>query len=303
MKYRILTGVVVIPLLIVLMTTPAYAVFGSILAAIQRAQMIVNQGVQIYNDSMEKITLDGQLREMTEQFAHLQEQALGSVGAITQPFTDLASVPTQIIGTGLSWKTDFTGEARDLVSAVEKMGATGRSFRESWRPQLAAADTVTENDIIALYGDYPPEVAARASDGYLREREQADKRLVLDHALSEAAATVITAAREAAEAYGRLRNNTNVSNTALAQLQVSAQVTEGNLTAAIAQLWAFQAAKGAAEDYEREIERREALARWIDMQRQAEITFAAQQAGLDARRDAMREGLRFRIHPIYGGGQ
>ena len=48
MKYRILTGMVVIPLLIVLTTTPAYAIFGSILAGIQRAQMIINQGVQIY---------------------------------------------------------------------------------------------------------------------------------------------------------------------------------------------------------------------------------------------------------------
>jgi len=301
MKYRILTGVVVIPLLIVLMTMPAYAVFGSILAAIQRPQMIVNQGVQIYNDTMAKITLDGQLREMTDQFAHLKEQALGSVGAITQPFTDLTSAPTPLIGGGLSWGADFSGEARDLVSAVEDMGATGRSFRESWRPQLVAADTVTESDIIALYGDYPPAVAARASDGYLRRREEADKRLVLNHALSEAAAVLVTAAREAAEAYGRLRNNTNVSNTALAQLQVSAQVTEGNLTAATAQLRAYQAAKVAAEDYERELERRQALARWVEMQRRAEINVSAQQAGLDARRDAMREGLLFRIQP--GGGQ
>ena len=74
MKYRILTGVVVVPLLIVLTTTPAYAIFGSILAGIQRAQMIANQGIQIYKDTMAKITLDGQLTQMTDQFAHLQEQ-------------------------------------------------------------------------------------------------------------------------------------------------------------------------------------------------------------------------------------
>ena len=57
-----------------------------------------------------------------------------------------------------------------------------------------------------------------------------------------------------------LQNNTNTSNTALAQSQVAGQVTEGNLTAAMAQLMAFQAAREAAEDYEREIERRERLA-------------------------------------------
>ena len=53
--------------------------------------------------------------------------------------------------------------------------------------------------------------------------------------------------------------------------------------------------------YEREIARRQELARWVAAQQQAEITFAAQQAGLDNRRDSMREGALFRIHPLYGG--
>ena len=101
MKHRIVSGLVLVPLMIVLSTTPAYAIFGSILAGIQRAQMIVNQGVQIYNDAMEKITLDGQLTELASQFSHLKEQALGTVGALTQPFTDLSSVPTEFIGEGL----------------------------------------------------------------------------------------------------------------------------------------------------------------------------------------------------------
>ena len=115
MKHRIFTGAVVIPLLIVLTTTPAYAIFGSILAGIQRAQMIINQGVQIYEAQIAKLTMDGQLTELTDQFSHLQEQALGSVGALTDPFTDLASVPTRFIGVGLSWKSDFTGVAAELA--------------------------------------------------------------------------------------------------------------------------------------------------------------------------------------------
>ena len=301
MKYRILTAVVVVPLMIVLTTTPAYAIFGSILAGIQRAQMIVNQGIQIYNDSMEKITMDGQLTEITDQFAHLQEQALGAVGALTDPFTDLASVPTQFIGLGLSWKNDFTGIARGVASSVENMGETGKSFRESWGQRLADADTVTENDIISLYQDLRPEIAVRASRGYLAAREEGDKRLVLDHATSDVAANLMVAAKAAVESYEGLRNNTNTSNTALAQSQVAGTVTQGNLTAAMAQLMAYQAAKEAAEDYEREIARRQELARWIESQRQAEINFTAQQAGLDARRDAMREGLLFRIPTLYGG--
>ena len=301
MKYRILTGVITVPLLIVLTTTPAYAIFGSILAGIQRAQMIANQGVQIYKDTMAKITFDGQLTQMTDQFAHLQEQALGSVGALTDPFTDLASVPAQFIGVGLSWKNDFTGVAAELAGAVEQMGETGKSFRESWADRLTAADTVTESDILTLYADYRPEIAARAADGYLAARENGDNRLVLDHATSEVAANLIKAAKAAVESYEGLRNNTNISNTALAQSQVAGTVTQGNLTAAIAQLMAYQAAKEAAEDYEREIARREALAQWVAAQQRAEIIFAAQQAGLDSRRETMRQGLLFRIHPTYGG--
>ena len=78
-------------------------------------------------------------------------------------------------------------------------------------------------------------------------------------------------------------------------------MTQGNLTAAMAQLMAYQAAKEEAADYEREIARRQELARWVAAQQQAEINFNARQAGLDARRDSMREGLLFRIPALYGG--
>ena len=181
------------------------------------------------------------------------------------------------------------------------MGETGKSFRESWSQRLTDADTVTESDILSLYADYRPEIGAKASSRYLAAREAADKRLVLNHATSDVAANLMVAAKDAVESYEGLRNNTNTSNTALAQSQVAGTVTQGNLTAAMAQLMAFEAAKTAAEDYEREIARRQELAQWVAAQQQAEITFNAQQAGLDARRDSMREGVLFRIHPLYGG--
>ena len=301
MKHRILTAVVVIPLFIVVSTTPAHAVFGSILAGIQRAMMISNQVTQIYKDTMAKITFDGQLTQLVDQAAHLKEQALGTVGALTDPFTDLASVPTQFIGVGLSWKNDFSGVAAEVAGAVENMGESGKSFRESWAQRLTDADTVSETDILNLYAGDRPEIAARASRGYLAARQQGDNRLVLDHATSEVAANLMIAAKDAVESYEGLRNNTNTSNTALAQSQVAGTVTQGNLTAAMAQLMAYQAAKEAAEDYEREIARREALARRVATQQQAEITFAAHQAGLDARRQTLREGLLFRIPALYGG--
>ena len=292
---RILTAVVVIPLFIIVTTTPAHAVFGSILAGIQRAMMISNQVTQIYKDTMAKITFDGQLTEMIGQAAHLKEQALGTVGALTDPFTELASLPTKFIGLGLSWKNDFTGIPRTIASSVENMGETGKSFRESWADRLTAADTVSETDILNLFQSSTPEIAAEASRSYLAAREASDNRLVLDHATSEVAKNLIVAAKDAVDSYERLRDNINTSNTALAQSQVTGAVTQGHLTASMAQLMAFQAAKDAAKGYETEITRREALAERVMKQQQAELVYDAHIAGIVAKRQTVREGMLFPI--------
>ena len=301
MKHRIVSGLVLVPLMIVLTTTPAYAIFGSILAAIQRAQMIVNQGVQIYNDAMEKITMNGQLTELTDQFSHLKEQALGTVGALTQPFTDLSSIPTEFIGTGLSWKNDFTGVAGELAGAVEQLGESGTSFTDAWRDRLTASNTISESDFLNLYAGQSPEVGAAASRVYLAAAESGDKKLVMAHAQSDAARNLMVAAKEAVSSYEGLRNNTNTSNTALQQAMVAGTVTQGNLTAAMAQLMVYQASQESAREYEQEIARREELARFVEAEREAQIAFDAQQAGIAARVDSMREGLLFRVPALYGG--
>ncbi len=298
---RILTGAVVIPLFLVLSITPAHAILGSILAGIQRYQIIANQITQIYKDTMAKITFDGQLTEMIGQAAHLKEQALGTVGALTDPFTKLASVPTRFIGLGLSWKNDFTGIPRGIASSVENMGESGKSFRESWEQRLTDADTVSESDILNLFQDSSPEGAERASRAYLAAREGSDKRLVLDHATSTVATNLIVAAKDAVDSYERLRENINTSNTALAQSQVTGAVTQGHLTAAMAQLMAYQAAKEAAEGYEREITRREALAARVRNQERADLTYNAHLDGIVASRARIRDGMLFSIPALYGG--
>ena len=293
--HRIVTAVVVIPLFIVVTTTPAHAVFGSILAGIQRAMMISNQVTQIYKDTMAKITFDGQLTEMIGQAAHLKEQALGTVGALTDPFTELASLPTQFIGLGLSWKNDFTGIAQDVASNVEHMGESGKSFRESWSQRLNAADTVSETDILNLFQNTSPEIAARASRGFLAAQEEGNKRLVLSHTISDTASNLMVAAKDAVESYKGLQNNTNVSNTALAQSQIAGTVTQGNLTAAMAQLMAYYAAKEAAETYEGEINRRGSLTDRVALRQQADLTYDAHIAGIIAKRQTVREGMLFPI--------
>ena len=197
----------------------------------------------------------------------------------------------------------FHGVAAELASSVEQMGQSGKSFRESWSQRLTDTDTVTESDIVGLLQDYSPEISEAGARRYRETRERGDKRLVLDHAMSDSAANLMVSAREAVEAYEGLTNNSNLSNTALQQAAIAGQVTGGNLTAAMAQLLAFQAAREAAEDYEREIERRDRLAEWLAAQQRAQANFDTQQADLDARRDAMREGLLFSPHPFYTGGQ
>ena len=292
---RIITGAVVIPLFLVVSITPAHALLGSILAGIQRAMMISNQVTQIYKDTMAKITFDGQLTQMIGQAAHLKEQALGTVGALTDPFTELASLPTKFIGLGLSWKNEFTGIPRGIASNVEHMGETGKSFRESWADRLTAADTVSESDILNLFQSSRPEVAARASRGFLAEREDSDNRLVLAHATSDAAGDLMIAARDAVKSYEGLQNNTNVSNTALAQSQIAGTVTQGNLTAAMVQLMAFEAAKKAAEEYEAEISRRETLTERVAAKEQSQLLYNAHIAGINANRQTLREGMNFPI--------
>ena len=121
------------------------------------------------------------------------------------------------------------------------------------------------------------------------------------HAQSDAAKNLMVAAKEAVSSYEGLRNNTNTSNTALQQAMVAGTVTQGNLTAAMAQLMVYQASKESAKEYEQEIARREELARFVEAERQAQITFDVQQAGIVARVDSMREGLLFRVPALYGG--
>ena len=92
-----------------------------------------------------------------------------------------------------------------------------------------------------------------------------------------------------------MQNNTNVSNTALAQSQIAGTVTQGNLTAAMVQLMAFEAAKEAAEDYESEITRREALAERVASHQESQLLYDAHIAGLNANRQTLREGMNFPI--------
>ena len=113
--------------------------------------------------------------------------------------------------------------------------------------------------------------------------------------MSDTASNLMVAAKDAVKSYKGLQDNTNVSNTALAQSQIAGTVTQGNLTAAMAQLMAYYAAKDAAQDYEAEINRRAALTDRVASRQQDELLYDAHQTGLDASRQTLREGMNFPI--------
>ena len=268
-------------------------VFTDLVAKVQRILMTSNQVAQI-------TTLTEQLTELKGQYQHIKDASMGQIQALTQPFTDLSSTATGLVSDGMAWKSDFEGVPRDLATAVANMGSSGTSLTTTWSGWLEDADTVSENDIVQLHTNQPEALSDRAVEGWKKTRERADKRLVLDHAVAEAAAKLADALREAKDALGDLQNQTNVSDTALAQAQLAGSVTKGNLSIAGAQLAAFQAAKEAAEAYAKEERRRDQLSAWVAAQQAAQTNLQSRLTAIESNRDDMRQGLLLGVHPFYG---
>ena len=277
----------------------AHAIFGipDVAAMAQRVTIIANQGAQIANQIAQLATLNGQLGKLTEQFEHIKESTLGQVGAITQPFTDLASLPGDLVGTGMSWKSDFTGLAGELASSVEQM-SDGISLTQAMRTRLQQADQTTEQDVLTTYSTFPAELATRAAENYRVNRERGEQTMVLNYAVSDAASETTAAIKSALDSYTGLRNNANKSDTALAQSQVAGMVTQGQLTAAMAQLQAFQAAQEAAEELEAERRRRELIARQLADHQQGLAFHDERIAAIAAQTDG-GASLLMNVHPLY----
>ena len=299
MQRRILTAIL-LPVLVLIHTQPAEAIFDAISGTIQRAQMIANQVTQISNQVRQLSTMTRQLAELEEQLTHMKQAALGEVNALTEPFTDLASESAGLVTDGLSWGSDFTGAASELVDAVRDMG-NGNSLTQVWRSEQAAADRIGEPDILDLFSHHPPEVSTRVVEDYRAARDTASRQRVLDYATLDAAAALTAAIRDAQESFDRLSNNANLSNTALRQARVAAALTQGQLNAAVGQLLAYQAVEQASRMRQAELDRLERLSAWREAQQRANERFERMQSAVAQNRDSLREGLLFKIHPFYMG--
>ena len=65
--------------------------------------MIANQGTQITNQLTALTRMTAHIDQLTGQFEHLKESALGQIGAITDPIADLVAVPTDLLNTTRDW--------------------------------------------------------------------------------------------------------------------------------------------------------------------------------------------------------
>lgn len=293
-------------LLVSLCAAPLYGIDP--VAAAQRAKMIANQLLQRLNERMQITHQITQIKQFTEQLTktreqitHMKEAALGQIGALEESFAELVAGPTDLVVEGMQWQTEFTGSARELAAASKKL-ASGEPLRESWRKILNQYRTNRE-DISDLLSHLDPRVTTRVSDHYRQDQEKADKRRVTTYLVDDSATALIGTAVSAQESLRKLRSNTNVSDTALAQAQVAGLATQGELLSSMAQLMAFQAARDAAGDYQDELKRRQQWKQWQQRQEAAKELFEKQQADIAASAEGLREGLVYRVPSAFGGSR
>ena len=263
--------------------------------------MIANQGTQISNQVRALTRMDSHIAQLTGQFEHLKESALGQIGAIADPIADLIAVPTDLLNTARDWHSDFTGQASSLIDALAELD-DGTSLSESWRDVLQEADTVTEADIRNIYQSNS-NAADAAVATFERQRDHADRSVVLAHARADAAASLAATAAEVQGKIDTVAGENNVSDTALQQAILAGNLSQGQLLAALAQMEAWDASAAAAEAYNAEIVRREIEARRLADRAALEAQWAQEQAalalGASERIESMYGG--YQLHPIFSG--
>ena len=289
----------VIVLSVVLVAVPAYSIPVVDPAALaQRITMMVNQVSIITNQLTQIQQFSDKLTEMRDQVQHLKEKGLGTYHALTAPFTSLISAKNEVVGTGMSWVGQFQGTAGQIANTYKDL-SDGVSVRGGWDGLLQTADTVSEGDLVDIFANLPAEVGSRAGDLFRQQRESADRQRVLDHALADSAAELIESLKATQESLDKVRNQTERSDTALAQANITATATQGELLAALAQLEAYQSARQAGASYERELARRQELERWTAVLRQSDQDFQDAQNEIAALPDTGGREVQFTIHPHY----
>ena len=290
-------------LLLPLFVASAWAFLPTVdpVAKAQRIVMMANQVRQITAAVTTVTTLTNQLNELKAQYKHIKDATLGQVQALTQPFTQLASETTGLVSDGMAWKSEFSGLPGQLATAVSDMGSSGTSLTTTWRTRLQQADTVTQADVTDLFRYETQDLSVRGQESWKKSRERRDDAVVMNQAVADAAAELAKALKAATAAIEARKNQTNVSDTALAQARLSASLTQVNLATAQAQLAAYKAAKEASQALADEEYTRDMIKDWTDNQTTARTALQARLTAIDASRNAMQDRMLFRVHPFYKG--
>lgn len=258
------------------LATPAH---GFVAAWIQRALIIAQQLTQIGNqvDQIKQFQakLD-KIREQVTMVKDVKDSALGVIGGFKQDFTTLFSPPADLLGDFMDgWGGEFQGEARQVFDAARSMARSGRSIREGWGDLLSKADQVTEQDILSVTSHLPPDIADRVIEQWRDRRTHANKLLVHDHTVADAAAHLAKMLKESQGSIDKLRNHKGGDATALGQATVTGIATQGEILTAMAQLQAFLAARETAKSYEKEIQRRLTEAQNLTQERREQESASA----------------------------
>ena len=295
---RTSTTVLILPLFVG--AAAAFVVFDPT-AKVQRLVIMANQLTQTTNQVSQITTMVNQLTQLKDQFQHIKDATMGQIQALSKPFTQLASAGTGLVSDGMSWKNQFSGVPGQLATAVSDMGSSGTSLTGTWSGWLQQADTVAVGDITNLFSDQTPDLSDRGRESWEQSRERAEKTVIMNQALADSAAELAKALKEAKDALEGLQNQTNVSDTALAQAQLSGAVTTGNLDVAQAQMAAYKAAKEATQELEDERYRRDMIGVWTTAQQNAQTALQSRLTAIAADGEAWQQRTLLRVHPFYKG--
>ena len=283
-----------------LWTTTAHAIFGipDVAALAQRVTIITNQGIQIAHSVTQLGKWQEHLTQLTDQYEQIRDQALGSINAIHDSFDSMTAVPGELTGVATSWRHEFsTDRAQDLLAAFDlyAVGTSGGSpITDHWRGRLAAAPRVTEQQMLAEYADMPASLADRAAANYRRSLEDSEQRTASSFTVADEGARARATLLSALDSYDYLRTATDTGATSLAQAQVASAITQGEVTAALAQLETAKVAAEANETLHHEARARERDAARLAARHAARATHVQRQAGILAQRDGGAE-LRLRV--------
>lgn len=255
---------ILVPLLIVGAAFPAFGLLGGLSGVASELTQILNvaeNAISAVETAVTAAETANAVLELENQLQQSVDEAMGRVGALVERFEDLSSDPLNLVenSQGLAWAGDFNGQPRQLLNAFAEMqDSAANSLTTHWRQALAQADTIGRGRFRNVFRNVPT-----ASATWLAQRERADRDRIFDYVGLDYAERITELLGSASDSVERSRQQTNLSDTALAQEQHATQLTRAEIDMGVAQLFAHQTARDAMERQTLELERRQQLQEWV----------------------------------------